>query len=447
MRSALPVNKGDDFSFMLRCVIEAYTGMADPRRRFLVQVPMSDASPATAAASHAAGQPRRYGVIAPILSTVAFTFAAYLTIGLSLAVLPGFVHGNLGYGAVIAGLSISTQYVATLISRTRAGHMADTLGPKRTVLTGLVICGFSGLLLLIGALAVATPALSLGLILIARLALGCAESCVGTGAIAWGMGQVGHQHTARIISWNGVATYGAIAAGAPLGVLIVHNYGFAAIGAVSLAMMLIAFPLARRKRATAIEVGERSSIGSVVARVVPHGVGLALGSIGFGCIATFITLYYAAHGWAGAALTLSIFGIMFVGARFVFGKLITRVGGYRVAMVSFAIEAVGLTMMWLASDMAVAGAGAAVAGLGFSLIFPSLGVEAVNRVPKTNSGAAISLFSGFLDVAMVTVGPLGGWIAAGMGFNAIYGFAALAAAGAVLLTMVLKARAAEPLAR
>ena len=401
---------------------------------------MPDASRTTAAFSRTADEPRRFSVIVPILSTVAFTFATYLTIGLSLAVLPGFVHDSLGFGAVLAGLSISMQYVATLLSRARVGHMADTLGPKRAVLTGLVICGVSGLLLLLGALAVSVPLLSLGLILIARLTLGCAESCVGTGAIAWGMGQVGHQHTARIISWNGVATYGAIAAGAPLGVLIAHRFGFAAIGAVSLAIMLLAFPLAQRKRSTAIAAGERASTRRVAAQVVPHGIGLALGSIGFGCIATFITLLYAAHGWTDAALTLSIFGVMFVGTRFIFGQMITRVGGYRVAMVSFAVEAAGLAMLWLAGGMLLAAAGAAVAGMGFSLVFPALGVEAVNRVPENSRGAAIGVFSGFLDVAMVAVGPLGGWIAAGMGFNSVYGFAALAAVTAVVLTLVLKAR-------
>ncbi|HEY0197903.1 MAG TPA: MFS transporter [Rhodanobacter sp.] len=404
---------------------------------------MPDAYDAAAVVSHPIVEPRRFRVMGPILSTVAFTFATYLTIGLSLAVLPGFVHGTLGFGAITAGLSISTQYVATLISRARAGHMADTRGPKRTVMTGLAMCGVSGLLMLLGALAVSMPALSLGLILIARLALGCAESCVGTGAIAWGMGQVGHQHTARVISWNGVATYGAIAAGAPLGVLIAHSFGFAAIGAVSLAMMLVALPLARRKRATAIAVGERSSIRSVAARVIPYGIGLALGSLGFGCIATFVTLFYAAHGWTDAALTLSIFGVMFVGTRFVFGSMILRVGGYRVAMVSFAVEAIGLAMLWLASDMLIAAIGAAVAGLGFSLIFPALGVEAVNRVPENSRGAAIGVFSVFMDVAMVVVGPLGGWVVAGMGFNSVYGFAALAAVAAVALTLVLKNRTAR----
>ena len=52
------------------------------------------------------------------------------------------------------------------------------------------------------------------------------------------------------------------------------------------------------------------------------GSRLALGSVGFGCIATFITLFYAARGWNGAALALSVFGMMFVGVRFVFGRTI-----------------------------------------------------------------------------------------------------------------------------
>jgi MFS family permease len=380
-------------------------------------------------------------VLISILSTVVFTFIAYLTIGLSLAVLPGFVHANLGYGAMHAGLAISMQYVATLLSRPHAGRMADTKGPKRTVMTGLTMCAVSGALLALGALCSHWPALSLGLIFIARLALGCAESCVGTGAIAWGMGQVGHHHTARVISWNGVATYGALAAGAPLGVVIQQHYGFAAIGIVSLLLPLAALPLARLKRATIAEHGERSPFRTVAARVVPYGIGLALGSIGFGCIATFITLFYASHGWANAALTLTVFGGVFVGVRFVLARTINWFGGYRVAMVSLMVEAIGLITLCLASHAWVAIAGAAIAGLGFSLVFPALGVEAVHRVPPNSRGSALGVYSVFMDVAMAVTGPLGGWIASGMGYNAIYGFAAVAAVASTTLTLVLHVQA------
>ncbi len=384
---------------------------------------------------------RRPSVVAPIVGTVSFTFVTYLTIGLSLAVLPGFVHGKLGFGAMLAGLAISTQYLATLLSRPQVGRMADSLGPKRTVLTGLSLCAASGGLLLLGALLWRQPMLSLGVILVARLVLGCAESCVGTGAITWGMGQVGHQHTARVISWNGVATYGGLAAGAPLGVMITHAYGFSAIGAATLALMLLALPWARRKPATAVASGERTPFRAVAVHVIPYGLGLALGSIGFGCIATFITLYFAAHGWAGAAVSLSVFGTTFVGARFVFGRTIDWLGGYRVAMASFAVETLGLLTLWTASGALTAAAGAAIAGLGFSLVFPSLGVEAVQRIPEHSRGAAIGMFSVFLDVAMAVAGPVGGWVAAGMGFAAIYGFAAGAAVLGIVLTQMLHLQA------
>jgi len=399
-------------------------------------IPMAEIRSATAA-----DLARHPSVIAPILGTVSFTFVTYFAIGLSLAVLPGFVHETLGFGTMLAGLAISTQYLATLLSRPQVGRMADSLGPKRTVLTGLSLCAASGGLLLLGALLWRQPALSLGMILVARLALGYAESCVGTGAITWGMGQVGHQHTARVISWNGVATYGGLAAGAPVGVMITRVYGFSAIGAATLALMLLALPFARRKPATAVASGERSPFRAVAAHVVPYGLGLALGSIGFGCIATFITLYFAAHSWSGAAASLSVFGATFVGARFVFGRTIDWLGGYKVAMASFVVEAIGLLTLWMASDALTAAAGAAIAGLGFSLVFPSLGVEAVKRIPEHSRGAAIGVFYVFLDIAMAVAGPVGGWVAAGMGFAAVYGFAAGAAVLGIALTQVLQLQA------
>lgn len=414
--------------------IAAYNGARHPA--FTLSPTMADASHSSATL-----EGRQSGVLLPILSTVAFTFMAYLTIGLSLAVLPGFVNTNLGFGAMLAGLAISIQYVATLLSRPHAGRMADAKGPKRTVMTGLMMCAVSGALLLLAALATRLPWLSLGLIFIARLALGCAESCVGTGAIAWGMGQVGHRHTARVISWNGVATYGALAAGAPLGVLLDHHYGFAIIGGVTLLLALAALPLAQLKRATITVAGERAPFRTVAARVVPYGIGLALGSIGFGCIATFITLFYAAYGWPNAALTLTVFGVVFVGVRFIFARTIPVLGGYRVAMVSLSVEAIGLIVLCLAHTAMMAGIGAAIAGLGFSLVFPALGVEAVHRVPAHSSGSALGVYSVFMDVAMALTGPLGGWVASGMGYNAIYGFAALAAMASVVLALVLQMHA------
>lgn len=369
-----------------------------------------------------------------IVQIVGFTFLAYLVIGMQLAVLPPFVHNDLGFGAVLAGLVISTQYVATLLSRGFAGRTSDTAGPKRAAVIGMVACGGSGLLMIGAALLRDLPAASLGVMLLARLALGMGESCVATGCIMWGIGRVGSAHTAKVISWNGIATYGALAVGAPLGVLLTSVFGFVVIGIAGVALMLCSLLLAWRRPSVRVEAGERLPMRHVFGRVAPYGTGLALGSIGFGVIATFITLYYASQGWVGAAPTLSLFGLCFVGVRLVFGWTIAHFGGYRVALVSLLVECLGLLVLASANHAGVAMLGAALTGIGFSLIFPSLGVVAVERVSVSNRGSALAAYSVFIDVALGITGPLGGWIASGGRYAPMFVVAALMSLAAAVLT-------------
>ena len=372
-----------------------------------------------------------------IVQIVCFTFLAYLVIGMQLAVLPPFVHDDLGFSAVIAGLVISTQYVATLLSRGFAGRTSDTAGPKRAAWIGLLACAASGLLMIAAALLRAWPLASLATMLLARLALGMGESCVATGCIVWGIGRVGGEHTAKVISWNGIATYGALAVGAPLGVVLVSLGGFVMIGFSAVALMLLALLLAWRRPPIRVEAGERLPMHRVFGRVAPYGMGLALGSVGFGVIATFITLYYASQGWMGAAPTLSAFGVCFVGVRLLLGWSIAYFGGYRVALVSLLVETAGLFVLATASHVGVAMLGASLCGIGFSLVFPALGVVAVERVSVSNRGAALAAYSVFIDVALGVTGPLGGWIASGGRYGPMFAAAAALSLGAALLTGML----------
>ena len=92
---------------------------------------------------------RPLAVTLQVVSIVLFTFIGYLNIGIPLAVLPGYVHSDLGFGAVIAGLVISVQYLATLLSRPYAGKIIDNKGSKLAVMYGLAGCGLSGVFMLI----------------------------------------------------------------------------------------------------------------------------------------------------------------------------------------------------------------------------------------------------------------------------------------------------------
>ena len=380
---------------------------------------------------------RPLAITLQVMSIVLFTFIGYLNIGIPLAVLPGYVHNHLGYGTVIAGLVISVQYLATLLSRPYASRIIDNLGSKRAVMYGLAGCGLSGVFMLLSSWLSAMPALSLASLLLGRLVLGSAESLVGSGSIGWGIGRVGAHNTAKVISWNGIASYGAIAIGAPLGVLMVNHWGMWSMGASIIALAVLGLLLAWPKLAAPIVSGVRLPFLHILGRVLPHGTGLALGSIGFGTIATFITLYYATQQWENAVLCLSLFGASFIGARLLFGNLINRIGGFRVAIACLSVETVGLLLLWLAPNPQLALAGAALSGFGFSLVFPALGVEAVNLVPASSRGAAVGAYSLFIDLSLGITGPLVGAVAAGFGFASIFLFAALAAFSGLMLSVYL----------
>ncbi|MGV8919934.1 MAG: MFS transporter [Pseudomonas sp.] len=380
---------------------------------------------------------RPMAVTLQVVSIVLFTFIGYLNIGIPLAVLPGYVHSDLGFGAVAAGLVISVQYLATLLSRPYASRIIDNKGSKKAVLYGLFGCGLSGVFMLLSAWLQHLPVLSLISLFVGRLVLGGAESLVGSGSIGWGIGRVGALNTAKVISWNGIASYGALAIGAPLGVLLVDALGLWSMGVSIILLAGIGLALAWPKTPAPIVHGERLPFLHVLGRVLPHGTGLALGGIGFGTIATFITLYYASHSWPNAVLCLSLFGACFIGARLLFGNFINRIGGFRVAIACLSVETLGLLLLWLAPSPGLALAGAALTGFGFSLVFPALGVEAVNLVPASSRGAAVGAYSLFIDLSLGITGPVAGAIAAGFGFASIFLFAAVAALIGMLLSAYL----------
>lgn len=382
-------------------------------------------------------QPAASSPTLQIVSIVFFTFISFLCVGLPIAVLPGYVHDDMGYGSVMAGIVISTQYLSTLLSRPMSGSLADRLGPKRAVIYGLASCGLSGVLTLLSTSLAQFPLASLALLLGGRVLLGIGQGLVGTGSISWGVGLVGAENMARVISFNGIASYGAVAIGAPLGVVMVDGLGLWSIGALIALLCAAALLLAWPKRPAPIVQSERLPFTNVFLRIAPNGTALALGSIGFGTLATFVTLYYADLGWSGAAWCLTAFGCAFIGARLLFVSSIKRLGGYRVAIICLAVESLGLFLLWAAPTPWLALVGAALTGFGLSLVYPALGVEAVSRIPAASRSSALGAYAVFFDLALGIAGPLMGAIAGGAGFAATFLVAALMAVAGVLLSLWL----------
>ncbi|MGE8426377.1 MAG: MFS transporter [Sphingobacterium sp.] len=362
-----------------------------------------------------------------ILGYVSLTFLGYFTIGLSLATLPIFIHQTLGFNTIIAGLVISAQYIATFLLRGYAGKIVDTKGPKISVLRSMLFFALSGFLLLLVFLFRSQPLLSLGLLLITRLFTGIGEGLVGASPINWALMELGDEHAAKAISFNGIASYGALAIGAPLGVLMVDHINCQALALLTSAVGLLGYFYCRTKTPyqVARKKAEKVSFKRVLLLVAPFGICLALGGLGFGSISTFMTLYYEHFNWQNGAACLTLFGVFFILTRLIFNKVIDQYGGLKVALVSLFVETLGLTVIAVAIDPLWTLLGAALTGFGFSLVFPALGVEAIKRVDQSQQGSALAAYGLFIDISLGITGPLIGSVANNMGMTAIYPFSTM----------------------
>jgi MFS family permease len=375
--------------------------------------------------------------VAALIPIMVVVLIAFLIIGLALPVLPLHVHQDLGFGAFIVGLVTGSQFGASLLSRVSAGHYADRLGPKRAVIIGLMTAIGAGLLYGLSLHFTGAPKVSVTILLLGRALLGRAESFIITGAVSWGFVLVGPKNAGRVIAWIGMAMFAALALGAPLGTALYSAGGFAGVAIATTLMPLPTVLIVALLAPVPPQHGDAPSFRTVAAAVWLPGFGAALSSIGFGAIIAFSSLLSAQRGWSPVWLVFTTFAVSLVAARMLLGHVPDRLGGAKVALVCVLIEAAGLALIWFAPDRASAAAGAALAGFGYSLVYPGLGAEAVRRAPAQSRGLAMGAYTVFLDVALGFGSPALGLIAGRLGLDTAFLVSALIALGAATISLRL----------
>jgi len=382
--------------------------------------------------------------VAALMPIMAVVLIGFLIIGLALPVLPLHVHQGLGLGTFIVGLVTGSQFGASLISRIWAGHYADSRGAKRAVVAGLITATASGLLYLLSLLFIAAPWISGTILLLGRALLGAAESFIITGAVSWGLVLVGRENAGRVIAWVGMAMFAALALGAPLGTSLYVIGGFAAVAAATMLVPLVTLLFVAPLSPVPPQRGISPALLKTARAVWMPGLGSALSSIGFGAIIAFSSLLSAERGWSPVWLVFTCFAASLVVARLLFGHVPDQLGGARVALVCVFIQAAGLALIWLSPVRALAAAGAALAGFGYSLVYPGLGVEAVRRSPLESRGLAMGAYTVFLDVALGFGSPALGLIAGWTGLGSVFFASTLIVLGGAVIAMRLLAIPAPP---
>jgi MFS family permease len=367
------------------------------------------------------GPPRRLlGPIGPALSPdrIAFigifivTGLGLVTIGATLPVLPKYVTGPLGSGDIAVGVVTGAFAATGLLFRPIGGAFADARGRKPVVVAGALITALSGALLFVPA--------GVGGLIVARLFLGAGEGMVYVAGAAWIVDMAPVARRGRVIGLYGLAIWGGLSLGPPIGELLLRATSFDGVWAFATIAPLVGALVASRIPESYVPLAagrpnRRDRLRGLIAREsLGPGAALTLTVFGYATLAAFIVLHLDERGIGHGALVFTTFAFTVVTVRIIGGGIPDRFGGTRSAAAAGAMQAGGLFVLAAAQSLAVALLGAALMGAGFALLFPSLALLVVDAVPEDRRGAAMGTFTAFFDIGVGVGAPLAG-IAAGIG--------------------------------
>lgn len=349
-----------------------------------------------------------------------------LSIGATLPVIPRYVKGPIGAGDVSVGIVTGAFAITGLACRPLAGHLADRRGRRNVVVAGALLTATAGALYFV-------PAGVPGLV-VARLFLGAGEGMVYTAGSAWVVDLAPVERRGRIIGLYGLAIWGGLSLGPPIGELILRASSFEMVWAFAIAAPLLGAAIALRiPEAFAPREPEPIHRGNLIAReALAPGFALSLGTIGYAAVAAFLVLHLDDRDIGHGAAVFTAFAATVVLARAAGGWLPDRFGPVPCIVGAGVVEAAGLLAIMLAESLPAAIAGALAMGAAFSLLFPSLALLVLAQVPEERRGVAMGTFTAFFDIGVGLGAPAAGLAAALAGYPAAFGLAAAAAALAVL---------------
>jgi MFS family permease len=353
---------------------------------------------------------------------------AYFAVGAVMPVLPLYMRAELGANDVTVGIVMGSYAVTTLAGRPLGGLWGDRSGYRRPALWG-------GAMIAAGTAAYGL-ARSAAWLLACRLLVGFGEGLSQAACVTWAVSLAPAHRRAVILSYAGLSGWAGVALGAVVGDAMLGwrgpTAGFAAgtLGPILGVGVLSLLPTAR---ATARSHARFGRLAWTFAR---QGSAYALVTVGYAAVLTFGALLMRASGSASPGLLLRAFVGGVISVRLVAGTLPNRLGPRRAAALCATAQCIGTVVVAAAAaHPALMCAGGFVAGFGFGLSFPSLALDALQRVSPSERGLAIGFVSAFFDLGLAGAGVGLGAIADRAGYPAAFAFSAACAGLAALIVL------------
>ncbi|HEX2708356.1 MAG TPA: MFS transporter [Solirubrobacterales bacterium] len=351
--------------------------------------------------------------------------------------LPGYVD-DLGLSKAQAGILSASYAAGTLIASLPAGFVASRVGPRRTVIAGLLLLGVSSLVF--GLVDQIT------LLDTARFTQGIAGALIWSGALTWLITSAPEEKRGSVIGTAlGTAVAGALL-GPALGAVAASVGTGPVFGSVLIIALALAYAASRLPQAGA---PERQSLREVKETMLSRPVRdaaifVAVPSVMFGAIEVLVPLRIDALGGghgviaggfiAGAALEAVLAPVA--------GRYSDRVGRRNPYVVGLSICAVAMVAIALAQTLGAVIAALIMTSLGAGLCFaPALTlISDVAESSSLHQGFAAGL-SNMAWASGQVVGGVGGGVVASLTGNAL---PSIVIAALLLFTVVYAFRTMEP---
>ena len=351
--------------------------------------------------------------------------------------LPGYVS-DLGLSKAQAGILSASYAAGTLLAALPAGFVASRFGPRRTVISGLLLLGVSSLVFgLVD---------QIGPLDAARFTQGIAGALIWSGALTWLITTAPEENRGSVIG----TALGTAVAGALLGPVLGALAASIGTGPVFGSVLVITLGLAyAASRLPETEGPERQTLGEVMATMLSRPVleaaaFVAVPSVMFGAIEVLVPLRIDALGGGHGVIA----GGFIAGAGLeavlapIAGRYSDRVGRRAPYVVGLSICAAAMVAIGLSQTLGAVLAGLIVTSLGAGLCFaPALTL--ISDIAETSSlhqGFAAGL-SNMAWASGQVIGGVGGGVVASLTGNAI---PSIAIAILLLLTVFYAFRSLAP---
>lgn len=323
----------------------------------------------------------------------AVVLVAFLDLFMQLPVVATYA-ASLGATAAMIGLTVGMYSATNLFGNLGAGMLLDRIDRKLLILVGMLLTSVS----LFGYGFLHTPEQLLAL----RAVHGLCAGTLAPGAFAMLGDRTRRGHT-RSMGLSGALIAFAAVVGPPLSGMIGERYGFGAVFMTSGTLMLIAALvfLIRVPGSSAGDSGTHTGGGVVLAvvrstRLVSVFIVVFVMTFGIGGLTSHLPLTIEASG-GSARLAGVCFALFSLVAAILMGSPLQRRvdGGSRGLVLAAGLGLLafsGVTLGVFVSTISATLASMVIFGLGFGLLFPSLGAAVSQMTSRRNRGTAFGIF-------------------------------------------------------